>query len=70
MPKLKEYVFKLDKGERFGSLTVFDDNNKYNYLVICECDCGKSQSVRQSSLLSGKVTCCRQRKRLLNKNNI
>ena len=47
-------------GKRFGKLTVvgFDHKNNGIEYWLCDCQCGKTTTVRKSNLLSGNTTSC------------
>jgi len=47
-------------GERFGRLTVIEQNGKLGDQIAwrCKCDCGNFTTVRSSSLRTGKTTSC------------
>lgn len=54
-----------DVGTRFGKWTVLEDagyrvypSGKRSALIRCRCDCGVVKDVLQTSLRSGKSTCC------------
>lgn len=54
----------LEKGERFGKLTVIEYvgtkryNKKVHRMWKCKCDCGKETIVIQHNLMSGNTQSC------------
>jgi hypothetical protein len=51
----------LQTGRRFGSLRVVRQIRrwgKYNYKILCQCDCGALHRVIRFSLLNGETTSC------------
>ena len=60
------WLQKKDHGKRyfkssFGLLTAIERNgsdNSHKALWLCECECGKTTTVRASDLISGKISSC------------
>ena len=51
----------MEFGTRFGLLTVIRNIRRYgrfNYRVLCQCDCGALHKVIRFSLLNGETTSC------------
>jgi len=48
---------KLNKGDKFNKLTVFDYDSKI-LKYICRCDCGNIRKVKYADLINGKITEC------------
>ena len=53
-------------GKKYGRLLVIKKMKSINGKTkwLCKCDCGNEKSIRQTSLLSGTITCgCSRRSR-------
>ena len=66
--RTSETHFKNLTGKRFGMLVVkgldVEKSTPKEKFYICKCDCGNEKSIRQTSLLSGTITCgCSRRSR-------
>lgn len=51
----------VDIGDKFGTWTVigFEENNKkYNYRFMCQCECGNKKVIRKDNLLSYSFAKC------------
>lgn len=58
-------ALKINKGQRFNSLTVIKEANKYilpsgqtNRAFLCMCDCGREKVVRLAHLTRGRIKTC------------